>query len=229
MKNYSVTTITCAIMARIIRSLRRENGIWKNTKGYYIVEYAFALPLFLAFVFSCVEYSLMAFADVQLNSGLFALSRLIKTGQFNSGLSSSATQSQINAAIKNDLQSLLVPSYIFHSDKLKVNTEVFSDYSSIGTLEHCINSTPEPCNNNSDPLHLQYDDANSDNFRDLLGGTAGSGNGGNIVLYSASYQWEGITPVWHIMNYLVGSNNAGGTTLNASILLKSEPFPTTSR
>jgi hypothetical protein len=195
-------------------------NIWKNKDGVHAIEYAFALPIFLLFFCVCVEYALMAFADVQFNSGVFNLSRVVRTGQFNDSLPPGSNLTQIQTATKNALITQLTPSALFKASNITISSESFSSFASIGPIEPCVSPNVEPCNNAG-----QYNDLNSDGVRNLQGGFGGTGAGNSVIIYTANYKWEGITPVWKLINVVNGTNFVGGSTLSSSILLKNEPFP----
>lgn len=193
--------------------------IWKHSQGSYMIEFALVFPVFLLFTFAAFEYALMAFADVQFNAAVFSLSRTVKTGQFYNTQQTTPSQT-IQAA----LVSQLVPTSLFTPSLVAVSAESFISFSSIGAIEPCIPPFAEPCSSSG-----QYNDINGDGVRDLQGGTGGTGSGSDIVVYTATYPWTGLTPVWKLVNYFNHGNSSGGSTLSASILIKSEPFPVAGR
>ena len=177
--------------------------------GATLIELALLLPVFLILILGTLEYCVREFASEQLDAGVSLLARQGQTGQL---INTPYTPAGMDAA----LLAQLVPAFLFSANQLTVSAEHFNTYQ----LEPCVSNVFWPC-----LAPGQYQDLNGDGIRDFLGGAPGTGDAGDVVLYSATYQWTGFTPVWNLLNLVFGGGNNNTTTLISNVIVQNEPFP----
>jgi hypothetical protein len=151
-----------------------------------------------------LEFSLVMFASVTLESATNNTSRLGKTGYVAAG--AIPRDQQIIANVKTKTTGFLDPA------KLSISAKVYADLSKIGQPEPCI--TPSPCGGTAG---VNYTDVNGNGTWDADMGKAGYGAAGEVVVYTVSYQWDIFTPM---VSSIIGTP----FTINARSVVRNEPF-----
>lgn len=111
--------------ARIMRFLRGPRAFLRRRDGNAIVEFALVAAPFLALLIAILETALVFFAQQVLQTATTQASRLIMTGQAQSG---AITATQFQQQVCNDAGSLFSCSGIY------VNVQTFSSFSSVSPL-----------------------------------------------------------------------------------------------
>ncbi|GLK55645.1 Flp pilus assembly protein TadG [Methylopila capsulata] len=164
-------------------------------------------PVLLLFVFGTIEVGLMMAAQHVLDDAVFMGSRTSKTGYVASTSTQTAT---VAAAIRKAAQAYLDPT------KIIVTSTSYADYSSIN---------PEPFTdtnkNGVRDAGEAYTDVNGNGSYDDGKGSAGYGTGGQIVVFTATYNWPVHTPM---IADLIATK--GVRTLSARAVVRNEPYGT---
>jgi len=190
----------------------RRNGAAKNLapasmvkceSGITVVEFAIIAPVFLLLISGIVEFSLIMFTSVVMESATNTTSRLGKTGYTTGGIS---RQQEIINTVDARTAGLLDPT------KITIKSESYSDFNNIGQPEPCI--TPSPCPGTAG---VNFVDINGNGTWDADMGQAGLGGAGDIVVYTVSYPW-------HIMNPLVSTIIGSTFTITARSVVRNEPY-----
>lgn len=184
--------------ARIARFKRDADGVT-------VVEFGLIAPVLVLLVMGVVEMGLMMTGQAVLDNAAFIASRTGKTGYADSDKTQAKT---IAAAIQKAAASFL------DSSKITVTSTAYSDYDSM---------QPEPFtdtnNNGVRDSTESYTDVNKNGVYDKNDGTTGYGASGQVVLYTATYNWTVFTP---LLKKLVGTN--GVVPLKARVVVKNEPY-----
>ncbi len=185
--------------SRLLTRLRRDQ------KGATAVEFALIAPALMYLICGAVELGCAAAAQSILDDATFVGSRVGKTGYAASG----KTQADaIGDGIKKAASALLDPA------KISLTSVAYADYSYMKPESF----TDSNKNGRWDPGEA-YVDANSNGKYDDGSGTSGTGAAGQIVLYTASYNWKIMTP---LMARFIGKD--GVLTLKSRVVVKNEPY-----
>jgi Flp pilus assembly protein TadG len=182
----------------LLRRFRRE------AEGVTLVEFGMIAPVLLLLVMGVAELGLMMAAQGVLENAVFSGSRSGKTGYKDVG---KTQQEMILAAIKK-----AASSYIDET-KVTLNSTAYDDFDKIPEPFSDTNKNGRYDNGES------YSDLNENGKYDMSSGTTGYGAGGQIVVYTASYDWKLFTPM---LSGLIGTN--GVVPLKARVVLKNEPY-----
>jgi Flp pilus assembly protein TadG len=182
------------------RSLRLALG----DKGKAIVEFALVAPAFLAITLSILEFSGIMFVQTLLEGGAREASRYGITGQQPDGIS------------RDDMILQIVSENSFgiiDMDELAMDTKVYSNFSEVGQPEPFTDQNDNDAYDSGEP----YTDSNGNGSWDDDMGAAGLGGPGDVVVYSMSYDWPIMIPLFQP---LFGDH----VTLQANIAVRNEPF-----
>lgn len=188
-------------------SRSREPSFARNQDGITAVEFALIAPVFLVMLMGIVEFSLIMFASVALESATNNTARLGKTGYVPPGLTRSEA---IIANVKDKTSGLLDP------DKITISQKAYSNFDKIGESEPCLQPASPPC---AGTAGVNFVDINGNDTWDSDMGLAGLGNPGDVVVYTVSYPWSITTP---IISAITGTI----FTINARTVVRNEPFNT---
>jgi Flp pilus assembly protein TadG len=119
------TRSTFAARARRLWRVRGPQELLQREDGNSIVEFALVVAPFLALLMAILETALVFFAQQVLQTATTQASRLIMTGQAQSG---AMTASQFQQAVCNDAV------VIFSCSGIYVNVQTFSSFSSVSQL-----------------------------------------------------------------------------------------------
>lgn len=184
--------------SRILRFARGADGVT-------IVEFSLIAPVLMLAIIGSVELGLMMTGQAVLDNAAFVASRTGKTGYAEKD----KTQSKIiAAAIQKAASAFLDPS------KIVVTSTAYQDFDSM---------QPEPFTDSNkngvwNPGE-DFVDVNKNGSYDKNGGSSGYGASGEIVLYTATYNWTLMTPM---LSKLVGKD--GVVPLTARVVVKNEPY-----
>lgn len=184
---------------RILARFRRD------ARGVTMVEFGLIAPVLTLMIMGIVELGLMMAGQAILDNATFVASRTGKTGYTDKDTKQDKT---ITATIQKNASAFLDPT------KITVTSVAYSDYDSM---------QPEPFtdknNNGVWDSGEPYTDVNKNGVYDKNSGTSGYGNSGQVVLYTATYDWRLVTPM---IGKLIGKNNV--VQLKARVVVKNEPY-----
>lgn len=177
----------------------------RNADGVTAVEFGLIAPVLVFMVMGVAEFGLMMTGQAVLDNAAFVASRTGKTGYAEKDSTQTKT---IATAIQKAASSFLDPA------KIVVTSVAYADYDSM---------KPEPFtdtnNNGVRDASESYTDVNKNGVYDKNDGTSGYGATGQVVLYTATYNWALFTP---LLNKFIGTN--GVVPLKARVVVKNEPY-----
>lgn len=187
------------VLYRVISGFRRAQ------EGMTSVEFALIVPVFVLLVMGIVEFSMIMFTSAVMESATNSTSRLGKTGYVPPGQSR-------EQAIRNNITArttgLLDPT------KITINTYVYETLNRIGEPEPCISPPRTPCGGTAG---VNFVDINGNGRWDADMARSGQGGAGDIVVYTAQYPWQVVTPV---VSAIIGRV----FTISTRTVVKNEPF-----
>lgn len=187
-------------MARKIRNLENSD------EGSTIVEFAFIAPLLAMLLVAIVEFGMIMFSSVLMESGLRDASRFGITGREVTGLTRLESIVQIISERTIGLIDM---------DVANIEVLVYPSFSDVGAGEDFIDGNA----NGTYDAGETYMDGNGNGTWDSDIGVAGPGGTGDIVLYRISYDWPLLTP---FASQFI--DESGTFALRASIAVRNEPW-----
>ena len=189
------------VLTNIIRTLAKKDD------GSTIIEFAFVAPILATFLVAIVEFGMIMFSSILMESGLRDASRFGITGREVTG----ETRLESIVQIISDRTIGLIDMNTANVDVL-----VYPSFSDVGAGEDYVDGNA----NGSYDAGETYTDSNGNGAWDSDIGVAGAGDTGDIVLYRISYDWPLLTP---FASQFMG--DSGAFTLQASIAVRNEPWP----
>ena len=192
--------------ARFRRRLRR---LRTNDAGGALIEFALVVPLLITLIIAVIEFAMIVVVMVLLEGGVREAARYGMTGREPDG--STRLQEIVDIIESHSLGLVTITTN-------DVDVLIYDDFASVGGGDELVIDV----NGNGD-----WDAADGDTYNDLNGngtweadhGVPGAGNGGAIVLYRVTANWQTLTP---LVAPFVGD---GGTIpLSASVVIRNEPF-----
>lgn len=175
-----------------------------DDRGSAIVEFGFVAPLVLAIIFAVIEFSGIVFAQNLLEGGASKASRFGIIGSTPDG--SSRDQAIRDIIEKNALG-------IIDADAVRVETLTYGSFGAVGQAEPFDDAN----GNGSFDEDEGFQDINGNGERDEDQGKTGAGDGGQVVLYRLSYDWDIMVPIFRPFfgDHIV---------LKAATAVRNEPF-----
>lgn len=205
-----IPRIRTGVMHRTYRSYRQKKAggrqLARRQDGVTAVEFAMIAPVFILFVMGIIEFSLIMFVSMVMESATDDTARLGKTGFVAGG---TTRQAEIIADVNNRTAGLLDPAQI------AVTTQVYANFDNVGQPEPCISPPTPPCGGTPG---VNFTDVNGNGQWDADMGAAGLGNPGDIVVYTVTYPWPIVTPV---MRAFLGNTYR----ITARSVVRNEPYP----
>ncbi len=186
--------------AGLLRRLRRSE------RGATALEFSFVMPILVLLVLGSIEFSMIAFASALLEGGLREASRFGITGQVPEG----TTREQYIVDVMNAHGNGVV-----RLTEEDVSVLTYPNFSKIGQPEPFTDENGNGSYDSGEP----YTDVNCNNQWDSDMGLAGAGAGGEVVLYSVTYDLPLMTGY---LNGIIG--NDGKFPLAANVAVRNEPF-----
>lgn len=183
---------------------------WKNrtltqcSRGVTTVEFAFIAPIAILIMMGVIEFSLIMFTMSVMESATSNTSRMGKTGYSAPGVT---RQQQIINNITSRTAGLLNPALII------ITTTVYPSFDKVGDPEPYVDSN----NNGVYNAGEAFTDSNGNGQWDSDMGSAGLGNGGDVVVYTVTYPW-------HISTPLVAAITGQPFNITVRSVVKNEPF-----
>ncbi len=191
----------------MIDALRHALGrLRRRRDGSTLLEFAFVAPVLVLMLFGGMEVGMIFFADSLLEGGLREAARFGLTG----ALPPTGTREEHIVEVVNDNGAGVV-----WIDETNVATLVYPNFTSIGEPEPYTDINGNGVHDAGEP----FTDINCNSQWDPDMGKAGLGHGGEVVLYSISYELELMTG---LLAPLLGDN--GKFPLAASVVVRNEPF-----
>jgi Flp pilus assembly protein TadG len=178
----------------------------KKDDGSTIVEFALVAPLLAMFLVAIIEFGMIMFSSILMESGLRDASRFGITGRVLTG----QTRLESIVQIISDRTIGLVDM-----NAATVEVLVYPSFSNVGAGENYVDGNA----NGTYDAGETYTDSNGNGAWDSDIGVAGAGDTGDIVLYRISYDWPLLTP---FASHFMGSS--GAFSLQASIAVRNEPW-----
>ncbi len=173
-------------------------------KGVTAIEFALILPPLIFLIMGSIEFSLFLFVQSSLEGATFAASRLGKTGY----VEAPATQEETILEVLDDRVG-----FFLDMQQLTVESVSYSDFASIGQPEPFVDVN----GNGEKDITENYTDSNGNGVYDTDMGVEGPGSAGDVAVYTVSYPWRVMNPMFH--TYL-------GETIEITsrFIVKNEPY-----
>jgi len=190
-------------MKGLIRFLKR---LRKRDDGSPVFEFAFVAPILVLMVIGTIEFGMIMFVNILMESGLRDAARYGITGNQVAGM----TRMERIIQIVSDRTMGLVDMA-----QAKVQVLVYPGFGDIGSSEPFVDGN----GNGTYDKGETFTDTNANGVWDADIGRAGPGGSGDVVLYRMTYDWPLLTP---LAATVIGHN--GKFTINASIAVRNEPW-----
>jgi Flp pilus assembly protein TadG len=174
--------------------------------GTAAIEFAFAIPALLLVTAGLIEVAMILFAITLAEGGLREGARYGLTGQ---SPASGTREDQILQIVQQHTHGLV--------DAAAADLEIVT-YPGFDNVQEAEDYDDANTNGQYDAGET-YDDANSNGEYDAGNGTPGAGGSGQVVVYTLTFQWEFLTPVFEVFG-----GPDGNLELSASIAVRNEPF-----
>jgi Flp pilus assembly protein TadG len=182
----------------------------RDQDGSPAMEFAFAAPLFFLMVMATIEFGLVMFVTVLMESSLRDASRYGVTGQLPNGASTMAEREEhIRQMIADRTLSLV------NMDDAVVDIFSYPTFDDIGQGEDFVDGN----GNGTYDSGETFKDCNGNGTRDDDRGEEGPGGSGSVVLYRMTYDWPLLTP---LVGPIIGSD--GKFPLRATLAVRNEPW-----
>ncbi|MGR4889587.1 TadE/TadG family type IV pilus assembly protein [Sphingopyxis sp. LARHCG72] len=184
---------------RFIDLARRLRG---NQRGTAITEFALTAPLFLLLLMGIFDYSWQFYAR-QVLQGAVAKAARDSTLEGNAA-NQAVLDEKVRTAVKN----------VFGKATVTFTRQTYDSFDAVGK--------PEPFKdkngNNQYDAGECFEDINANGSWDADRGRAGNGGADDIVLYTASMEFNRILPVWSMLG------QPQKTILKQSTVLRNQPY-----
>lgn len=173
-------------------------------RGITAVEYALILPPLLFLIMGVIEFSLFLFVQSSLEGATFSASRTGKTGFVDSP---STREETILQALDDRV------GFFLDMQRMTIDSRSYADFASIGQPEPFVDVN----GNGERDITENYTDSNGNGTYDTDMGIEGPGSAGEVVVYTVSYPWRVLNPLFH--TYL-------GETIEVTskFVVKNEPY-----
>jgi Flp pilus assembly protein TadG len=190
-----------------MRGLRkRVLGVSSDEAGSPAVEFALAAPVLLLVMAAIIEFGMIMFVTVLMESGLREAARYGITGR---APESGDRASQILAIIADRTLGLVDIS------KATISITAYPTFDDVGKGEDFADG-----NKNSEyDVGETYKDCNGNGKRDADRGKSEAGPAGDVVVYRFDYDWPLLTSM---MTPLIGKD--GKFHLQANAVMRNEPW-----
>jgi hypothetical protein len=184
---------------RFIELVRRLRG---HQRGTAITEFALTAPLFLLLLMGIFDYSWQFYAR-QVLQGAVAKAARDSTLEGNAA-NQAVLDEKVRTAVKN----------VFGKATVTFTRQTYDSFDAVGK--------PEPFKdkngNNQYDAGECFEDINANGSWDADRGRAGNGGADDVVLYTASMEFNRILPVWQMLG------QPQKTILKQSTVLRNQPY-----
>lgn len=182
---------------------RFKPGFFRKQDGATTVEFAFAMPILIAFMIGIVEIANLLFLGVALENAVLHASRYGITGSEVDGV---ARVDRVRKIVEEQTFGRISP------DALRIETLVFEQFSDIGREEPFADEN----GNGAYDAGEGFTDVNGNGVWDADVGTVGLGGAGDIVLYRVTHVAPSIT------GFMDWATQA--VTLQSAVAVRNEPY-----
>ncbi len=186
-------------MMRLLRTLDRLGG---HQRGTAVMEFALTAPLFLLVLMGIFDYSWQMYAKQVLQGAVSDAARAATLE------SSASDQSALDAAVRERVRN------VYHDANVTFVRKAYESFDAIGDPE---NFTDEDGDDSYDSGEC-FEDVNGNASWDSDRGSTGNGGAEDVVLYTASMNFDRILPVWRMLG------QEQYTTLTATTVLRNQPY-----
>jgi len=186
--------------------LRSIERLARCSRGAAAIEFALAVPALLLVTAGLVEVAMILFTITLAEGGLREGARYGLTGQ---APAEGTREEQILDIVQQHTHGLV--------DAAAADLEIVT-YPGFDDVQEAEDYTDGNSNGSYDAGE-EYDDANGNGEYDGGNGTQGAGGSGQVVVYTLTFEWEFLTPVFEVFG-----GPTGTLELAASIAVRNEPF-----
>lgn len=184
--------------AALLRRLRQ------NERGLAMVEFALTAPVFLLILMGVFDYCWQMYAQQVLQGAVSKAGR-------DSTLQVNATdQSALDDAVEAQVLN------VFKNAEVTFTRKAYDRFDQVGVEERYTDDN----DNGSYDLGECFDDFNKNGRWDADRGSDSNGGADDVILYTASMEFDRILPVWKMLG------QPQSTTLSSSTVLRNQPFAT---
>lgn len=192
----------------MMKLFRRLIRLRRNESGSPSIEFVFAAPVLFLMVIGTIEFGMIMFVTVLMESGLRDAARYGITGQ-------EPEPGARLAAIKGIIEDRTVG--LVDMDQAKIEILSYPAFGDVDRGEEYVDG-----NGNGDyDAGETYTDENGNGQWDEDVGSEGAGESGQVVVYRMEYDWPLMT---FMLGPLVGKD--GHFSIRASIAVRNEPWET---
>lgn len=182
-----------------------KKRLLENKEGSALIEFALLMPVFFFLIFGIIEIFTLMLAEGLMESATRQASRSGLTGY----VPDSTTRDEYI------LQQIRDEVFFVDPEQIKLETLIYSNFGDINQAEPYTDENGDGSYDVGEP----YTDSNGNGQWDFDMGVAGIGNGGDIVVYRISYDWEFMTP---FIGELLFED--GEYKITTSAVVRNEPF-----
>lgn len=182
----------------------RKKPYRKCEEGVAAIEFALVAPPLIFLILGSIEFSIFLFVQSSLEGATFSASRLGKTGFVDAPLTQEET---IKQAIDNRV------GFFLDMQDVAIESKSYADFGSIGQPEPFIDANGDGVRDPSE----NYTDTNGNGVYDEDMGAEGAGNSGEVVVYTVSYPWR-------VMNPLFYAYMGETVEISSKFVVKNEPY-----
>jgi hypothetical protein len=192
----------------MLKHIRRLLCLRRDENGSPGLEMAFAAPALFLICAGTVEFGMIMFVTVLMESSLRDAARYGITGQVPDGLDRQAYIIQLIGERTLGLVDI---------DAADIEILSYPTFDDVGRGEDFVDGN----GNGEYDAGETFTDENGNGLRDADVGTSGAGESGQVVVYRITYEWPVLTP---LAGPLIGHD--GTFTIKASIAVRNEPWET---
>lgn len=202
-------TIGLLCLGNIARFRRKLQRLRTHDAGGAMIEFALVAPMLITLIVAVMEFAMVIVVMVLLEGGVREAARYGMTGQEPAG--HSRLEEIVNIINSHSLGLVDITTN-------DVDVLVYDDFSSVDSGDELVVDV----NGNGD-----WDASDGDTYNDLNGngswdpdpGVPGAGEGGEVVLYRVTANWDALTP---LLAPFFG--DGGYIPLSASVVIRNEPY-----
>lgn len=190
----------------MLSCLRRLTKFRRDERGSPVMEFVFAAPVLFTMTVGTIEFGMVMFVNILMESSLRDAARYSITGREPSGVS---REQHIIDIIADRTIGLV------DVDAAQISILTYPTFDDIGKAEDYVDGN----GNGQYDGGETYDDANGNGEWDEDRGTDGAGGSGEVAVYRIDYEWEILTP---LVMHVIGED--GKFPLRASVAVRNEPW-----
>ena len=190
----------------MLRAIRQVTRLGRDDRGSPAVEFGLAAPVLVTMVVGTMEFGMMLFVDILLESALRDAARWGITGQEPDG------QTRMTVIVEMIDERTLG---LVDMDAANIQVLSYPSYGMVGRGEDFVDGNGNGAYDGGET----YTDTNGNGVWDDDMGVPGAGGADSVVVYRITYDWPLLTPV---AGLFMGQD--GAYRLRAAIAVKNEPW-----